>query len=87
MPELWRAAPLAISVVKPLEWLNNLRPALPMSAEHPCSIMSNGELRRHIKQGGILLNGRHISIDEDIDPRSVTSLVFFPRSHRKTTVI
>lgn len=35
-----------------LQWLNTLRPALPMSIERPCTAMSNGELRRHMRPAG-----------------------------------
>jgi hypothetical protein len=41
-----------------IQWLNSLRPALPLSAERPCEIMTTGELRRHMQQGGVLVNGR-----------------------------
>jgi hypothetical protein len=41
-----------------LQYLNNLRPAIPMSVERPCTIMSNGELRRHMLQGAVLIRWR-----------------------------
>jgi hypothetical protein len=70
-----------------LQWLNNLRPAVPMSIEQPCKVMSNGELRRHMQQGGVLVNGERVTPDEPID-FPVFSLVFFPKSAaRKTTLV
>lgn len=76
-----------------LQWLNSLRPALPLSIENPptkenpAQPMSNGELKRHMQQGGVLVNGDHIAPDECID-FPVFSLVFFPRSStRRTTLV
>ena len=70
-----------------LQYLNTLRPAIPMSAENPCTQMSNGELRRHIQQGAVLVNGERIDPNEPID-FPVFSLVFFPKSNnRKTTLV
>ena len=70
-----------------LEYLNNLRPAIPMSAERPCTQMSNGELRRHMLQGAVLINGERIEPNELID-FPVFSLVFFPKSiNRKTKLV
>ena len=70
-----------------LAWLNSLRPAIPMSIEAPCKVMSNGELRRHMQQGGVLISGRRVTPDQEIE-FPVTSLVFFPKStNRKTTII
>lgn len=76
-----------------LQWLNSLRPALPLSIENPptkenpAQPMSNGELKRHMQQGGVLVNGERIAPDERID-FPVFSLVFFPKSakHRTTLV-
>jgi hypothetical protein len=76
-----------------LQWLNSLRPALPLSIENPptkenpAQPMSNGELKRHMQQGGVLVNGERIAPDELID-FPVFSLVFFPKSakHRTTLV-
>ena len=70
-----------------LQWLNSLRPALPMSIEQPCKSMSNGELRRHMQQGGVLVNGERVTPDERMD-FPVFSLVFFPKSAaRRTTLV
>ncbi len=68
------------------QWLNSLRPALPMSVEQPCKPMSNGELRRHIQQGGVIVNGERIAADEPID-FPVFSLVFFPKSRERRTTL
>ena len=76
-----------------LQWLNSLRPALPLSIEQPPSKeqpaqqMSNGELKRHMQQGGALVNGEKLAPDERID-FPVFSLVFFPKSAtRRTTLV
>ena len=70
-----------------LAWLNSLRPAIPMSAERPNELMSNGELRRHMQQGAVLVNAARVVWDEPID-FPVFSLVFFPKSPtRRTTII
>lgn len=70
-----------------LTWLNSLRPALPTSVEQPCKPMSNGELRRHIQQGAVLINSERVEPNELID-FPVFSLVFFPKSpKRRTTLI
>ena len=73
--------------MKFIEYLNNLRPAIPMSMEKPCTLMSNSELRRVISQGGVLVNGEVLKFDEIID-FPVYSLVFFPKSKgRRTTLV
>lgn len=70
-----------------LQFLNQLRPALPMSVEQPCKPMSGGELRRHMEQGGVLFNGEKVTPNEPID-FPVFSLVFFPKSiNRKVTLV
>ena len=76
-----------------LQYLNGLRPALPLSIEHPpgkdqpAQQMSNGELKRHMQQGGVLINGEKVSPDEPID-FPVFSLVFFPKSKtRRATLV
>lgn len=69
-----------------LQFLISLKPALPMSAETPCSPMSNGELRRHIQQGGLLINTERCEVLEIVD-FPVFSIVFFPKSPRRTTLI
>ena len=79
--------------VTALAWLNSLRPALPLSIEQPPSKdhsaqpMSNGELKRHMQQGGVLVNGERVAPDELID-FPVFALVFFPKSEtRRTTLV
>jgi hypothetical protein len=69
-----------------MQWLNSLRPALPMSIEQPCSSMSNGELRRLMQQGGVLVNGERIAPAEVVD-FPVFSLVFFPASRARRTTL
>jgi hypothetical protein len=73
--------------VNALQYLNSLRPALPMSVERPCTQMSAGELKRHIQQGAVLFNGERVTPDEPID-FPVFSLVLFPKSQaRRTTLV
>ena len=49
--------------------------------------MSNGELKRHIVQGGVLINGEKVGFEEPIN-FPVFSLVFFPNSNnRRTTIV
>ncbi len=69
-----------------LQYLLNLRPALPMSREKPCSSASNGEVRRWIADGPILLNGERWTHDEPMPPL-VWSLVFFPKSPKNRTTL
>ena len=69
-----------------LTYLQQIREALPMSSERPCTYTSNSELRRWIKQGVILFNTERVEFDEEVD-FPVFSLVVFPNSKRKTTII
>lgn len=69
-----------------LSFLNNLRPAIPMSSEKPCTPMSNGELRRLMNQSGVLINTEKILPDEEID-FPVFSIVFFPKGKKRTTLV
>jgi hypothetical protein len=68
-----------------LQWLQSLRPAIPMSVERPCEAMSNAELRRHIEQGGVLVNGSRCAAQNPA-PDRLESLVFFPNGKRRTTL-
>lgn len=78
--------------MRAIEWLNSLRPAIPLSIEkpatkeNPAQPMSNGELRRLIEQGGVLVNGERSTPNEPID-FPVFSLVFFPNGKRRTTLV
>ena len=75
-----------------LQYLNNLRPALPLSREKPCTKEnpatppSNGELRRWIKDGAVLINGERWMPEEEMPPM-VWSLVFFPKSAISRTTL
>lgn len=69
-----------------LEYLISLRPALPMSVEQPCRVASNGELRRWLRDGAVLVNGERWEAAEEIAPIR-WSVVFFPRSQRRCTLI
>lgn len=82
-----------VTPMNALQWLNSLRPALPLSIEHPptrenaAQPMSNGELKRHMQQGGVLVNGERIAPDELIN-FPVVSLIFFPKSAaRRVTLV
>ena len=69
-----------------IQFLNNLKPALPMSVEKPCTQMSGGELKRIIQQHGVKINGESVSPNELID-FPVFSVVFFPKGNRRTTIV
>jgi hypothetical protein len=75
-----------------LQYLNNLRPALPLSREKPCtkdrpaSPPSNGELRRWVNDGSVQINGERWKWDEEMPPL-VWSLVFFPKSSKSRTTL
>jgi hypothetical protein len=72
--------------MKALDWLESLRPAIPMSVERPCTVMSRSELRRHMQQGGVLVNADRIDPAEEMD-FPVFSIVFFPKAARRTTLV
>jgi len=71
------------------QYLNSLRPALPMSAEGKkgekgeCLQMSNGELRRHLKNKAVMINGETDWTAEEEIPMLVWQLVFFHSSKSK----
>lgn len=71
-----------------LEYLNNLRPALPLSSErrgenNEFLPMSNSELRRCLEQRAVLLNGdTDWKFNEEV-PIYVWQLVFYPKSTGK----
>ena len=67
--------------MKCIQFLNSLRPAIPMSAERPNEAMSTGELKRHV-----LINGERVAPEEPID-FPVFRLVFFPKSDKRGTTI
>lgn len=75
-----------------LQYILGLRPALPLSREkpggkdRPCSVASNAEVRRWINDGSILLNGERWMHEEEMPPM-VWSLVFFPKSKHRTTLV
>jgi hypothetical protein len=48
--------------------------------------MSGGELRRHMAQGAVLINGETVTPDEPMD-FPVFSLVFFPKSEKRRTTL
>lgn len=69
-----------------LNYLLNLRPALPMSIERPCTIATNSEVRRWLDGGMVEINGeRPKAMDKVSFP--ILSLVFFPKSKKRTTLV
>jgi hypothetical protein len=80
------------SSVTLLDYLNSLRPALPLSVRAKrderggFKLMSNGELRQHAREGAILINGETFDISEPLD-FPVFSLVFFPASKKRRTTL
>lgn len=68
-----------------IQFLRNFL-ALPMSVEKPCTHPTNGELKRWCNQKAILINGESVTPEEQID-FPVFSLIFFPKSKRKTTMV
>ncbi len=59
-----------------------------MSIERPCEPASNGEVRRWMRDGAVLINAKRAMPSDEVDRESVRSLVFFPNSRtRRTTVI
>ena len=73
--------------MKAIDFINNLRPAVPMSIERPCTTPSNSEIRRWLDGAMVEISGKRPKHDDEID-FPVTSLVFFPRSKgRKCTLV
>jgi len=64
----------------------NLRPALPMSVEKPCTIASNSEVRRWLDGGMVEINGNRPKAMDKVD-FPIKSLVFFTKSKRRTTLL
>lgn len=70
------------------EFILSLRPAIPFSAEREkCSPPSNGEVKRWLQNGAVHINGKRIGPQDTVTREHVRSLVFFPASSRRTTVI
>jgi hypothetical protein len=59
---------------------------LPMSIERPCTIPTNSEIRRWLKQSAVIINGKRPKPSDEIE-FPITELVYFPKGKRKTTVI
>ena len=73
--------------MRSLEFILSLRPAIPFSAERgKTAPPSNGEVKRWLMNGAVHINGRRMGPD-DVISDDVASLVFFPNSTRRTTVI
>ena len=69
-----------------LAFLNQLRPGIPYSVETPCTIASNGEIRRWCKNKAVIINTETVDWDELVD-FPVFSIVFFPNSAKRRTTI
>lgn len=59
---------------------------LPMSTEKPSSEASNAEIKRWLKKGSVIINGKKPNVN-DIIEIPITELVFFPKGKKKTTMI
>ncbi len=59
---------------------------LPMSVERPCTEATNSEIKRWLKSGSVIINGKRPNINDEIE-FPITELVFFPKGKRKTTMI
>jgi hypothetical protein len=71
----------AESTMKVLQYILSLKPALPMSKEKPCTEASNSEIRRWCRDKSVIINGKQVVADEELD-WPVESLVFFPKSNK-----
>lgn len=70
-----------------LTYLTALRPCMPTSAERAPAVMTNGEVRRLLKNKAILINGDNDwAADEEV-PEWVWELVYFPKAKRRTTLV
>jgi hypothetical protein len=73
-----------------LQYLNSLRPALPLSPikddNGAHKQMSNSDLRRAMEQRSVLINGEQVTLNEEID-FPVFSVVFYPKSATKRATI
>ncbi len=58
---------------------------LPMSIERPCTIPSNSEVKRWLKNGAVIINGKKPKPNDEIE-FPITELVYFSKGKRKTTV-
>lgn len=78
-----------------LTYLLSLRPAMPTSIEKPPAQMSNGEVRRLLKNKAIMINGDTDWTPEDELPCWVWQLIYFPsatkgkngKAARRTTIV
>lgn len=69
-----------------LTYMLNLRPAIPMSVEKPCTVASNSEIRRWLDGSMIEINGKRPKANDKMD-FPVRSVVLFPKSKRRTTLV
>jgi hypothetical protein len=75
------------------QYLRSLSPAMPLSIEKHGyketgrhALPSNGELKRWIESGSVIINGESSTPHELVD-YPVFSLVFFPKSEKRRTTI
>lgn len=57
-------------------------PYRPLSSERPCTPMSNGEVKRHLKQRAIRINGEFPGPDGYVF-YPIDDLVFFPNGKKR----
>jgi hypothetical protein len=57
-----------------------------MSTERPCTIASNSEIRRWADGGMVEINGLKMKATDKVN-YPIKSLVFFPNSKRRTTLV
>ena len=57
---------------------------LPMSIERPCTIPTNSEIKRWLKNSAVVINGEKPKPNDEI-VFPINELVFFPKGKRKTT--
>ncbi len=57
-----------------------------MSIEIPCTEATNTEIKRWLKNGAVIINGKKPNVNDEIKI-PITELVFFPKGKRKTTMI
>ncbi len=74
-----------------LQYLNSLRPALPLpgikDSEGRHVTMSGSELKRTILQKGVLINGDNDWKFDDEIPPLIWQVVFYPKSDKKRTTL
>jgi len=70
-----------------LIWLRDDLKCCPVSTEGRRMRPSNAELRRWCKDRAVLFNGEAITDPDEEVLFPITSLVFFPKGKRRTTIV